>query len=276
MAALDENMNGNDTVARGRQGRNGQLIRLLAKALPGTLFLVAVIAVWKITSLYMPPVLTPSPERVFNRFMTMWSTPGFLDYAARTVMHVVFSVSIAFVLGLAIALTVHFLPLFRSAVYLRLAPFLNAFPGVGWAFLALIWFGINSSSVIFASSAAMLPIAIINIGAGLKELNTEIDEMSYSFTRNTMRRIRLVLLPLMFPYMFATLRLCFGISWQIVLVVELLSGAPGLGSVVSVARQRYWTDMIFSVVALILIVVFVTDRLIFARIQSKLGKTYNV
>jgi NitT/TauT family transport system permease protein len=59
-------------------------------------------------------------------------------------------------------------------------------------------------------------------------------------------------------------------------VVELLCGAPGLGSVISIARQRYWTDMIFAVVALILILVFITDRLIFARLQYKIGKTYNV
>jgi NitT/TauT family transport system permease protein len=239
-------------------------------------FLIVVLSGWQLYSSFMPPVLVPSPLRVATRFFTMWSNPGFLSYAGLTLMHVLASVSIAFVLGLAISLFAYFFPNFGAAIYKRLTPFLNAFPGIGWAFLALIWFGINSRAVIFSSVAALLPLAVINIGAGLRELNAEMMEMSVSFSRNTRRRIGLVMLPMMFPYMFATLRLCFGVSWQIVLIVELLCGAPGLGAVISVARQRYWTDMIFAVVALILIVVFITDRLIFTRLQYKIGKTYHV
>ncbi len=239
-------------------------------------FLLAVFAAWQIYSSFMPPVLIPSPARVADRFISMWSDPGFLSYAGATVLHVLASVSIAFVLGLAVALAAYFFPALQGAVYYRAAPFLNSFPGVGWAFLALIWFGINSKAVIFSSAAAMLPLAIINLGAGLSELNRETIEMSVSFSRQTRRRIGLVMLPMMFPYMFATLRLCFGVSWQIVLIVELLCGAPGLGAVVSVARQRYSTDMIFAVVALILIIVFVIDRIIFSRLQHRIGKTYNV
>lgn len=260
-----------------RPQRAGAPLPLLTPRRAATaLFLIAVLVLWQVYSAYMPPVLIPSPSRVLIRFGELLSGNGYLPYALMSLFHVVASVLIAFTLGVAIAFVGHYYSIFEMAIFGRLSPFLNSFSGIGWAFLALIWFGINSPSVIFASSAAMLPLAIINLGAGLKEMNQEALEMSLSFSRNTQRRIRLVMLPLMFPYMFATLRLCFGVSWQIVLVVELLSGAPGLGAVVSVARQRYWTDMIFSVVALILIVVFITDRLVFARLQSRIGKVYNV
>ena len=265
---------------RGRAAAQAQASRLLkrvnTRSVAVWIFLAALLVVWQLYSSFMPPVLIPSPARVATRFFTMWSNPGFISYAWSTVLHVLASVSIAFVLGLFIALAAYFFPNFQPAIYKRFAPFLNAFPGVGWAFLALIWFGINSQAVIFSSAAAMLPLATINIGAGLRELNREAIEMSLSFSRHRGRRVRLVMLPMMFPYMFATLRLCFGVSWQIALIVELLCGAPGLGAIISVARQRYWTDMIFAVVALILLIVFITDRLIFARLQDRIGKTYNV
>jgi ABC-type nitrate/sulfonate/bicarbonate transport system permease component len=257
-------------------GARSVLRFVTARGVAVCLFLIVVLAGWQVNSSLMPPVLIPSPARVAIRFFTMWSNPGFLSYASATLLHVLASVSIAFVLGVAISLFAHFFPNFQTAVYKRLAPFLNAFPGVGWAFLALIVFGINSKAVIFSSAAALLPLAIINIGAGLRELNADTVEMSVSFSRNIRRRISLVMLPMMFPYMFATLRLCFGVSWQIVLIVELLCGAPGLGVVISVARQRYWTDMIFAVVALILVITFITDRIIFARLQHRIGKTYGV
>ncbi len=240
------------------------------------LFMITVLAIWQGYSLVMPPILIPSPERVVWRFFTMWSTPGFLTYAGMTVVHVLASVFLSFVVGSVIAFLAHFFPVLQLAVYKRAAPFMNSFPGIGWAFLGLIWFGINSRSVIFSASLAMMPLVIINVGAGLRELDRDSMEMAQSFTRSPWRRIWRVMLPMQFPYMFAALRLCFGLSWQIVLVVELLCGAAGLGSVINLARQRYSTDMIFATVLLILIAVFLTDRLIFSRLQERIGKKYGV
>jgi ABC-type nitrate/sulfonate/bicarbonate transport system permease component len=239
-------------------------------------FIVGVLAIWQVYSLFVPPVQVPSPGRVAWRFYTMWSDSGFLLYAGYTLQHVAASVTLAFTLALAIALLVYFFPVLDLAVYGRLAPILNSFPGIGWAFLALIWLGINSQAVIFSATAAMLPLALINIGAGLRELNREAIEMSVSFSRNPIRRVRLVILPMLFPYLFAALRLCFGVSFQIVLIVELLCGAKGLGSIVNFARSRYWTDMIFAVAILILVVVYLVDRLVLARLQDRIGKVYNV
>lgn len=254
----------------------GERWRPARRTIATVLFIVFVLGAWQIYSLFVPPVQVPSPLRVAGRFYTMWSDPGFLLYAGYTLQHVLASVTLAFSLALTIALLVYFFPVLDTAVYGRLAPFLNSFPGIGWAFLALIWLGINSQAVIFSATAAMLPLAMINIGAGLRELNRETIEMSVSFSRSPMRRIRLIILPMLFPYFFASLRLCFGVSFQIVLIVELLCGAKGLGSIINFARSRYWTDMIFAVAILILVVVYLVDRLVLARMQDRIGKVYNV
>jgi ABC-type nitrate/sulfonate/bicarbonate transport system permease component len=231
---------------------------------------------WQVWSQFMPPVLVPGPAQVARRFVTMWSDPGFISFAIASLYHVAAAVFIAFTLGVAIALAVYFHPILKPPVYSRLAPFLNSFSGIGWAFLALIWFGINDSAVIFASSIALLPLAIINAGAGLAELNRETIEMAVSFSRNGRRRTWFVILPMLFPYLFATLRLCIGIGWQIVLTVELLCGSGGLGTIINMSRARYATDMVFAVVVLVLLIVFVSDRLVFARIQARLRGTYAV
>lgn len=237
-------------------------------------FLVAVFAGWQIYSAYMPPVLIPSPARVFERFIELWTDPRYLAYAGASFVHVVVSVAISFTLGVAIALVGHYFSIFDRAIYGRLTPFLNSFSGIGWAFLALIWFGVNESAVVFATSVALLPFAIINTGTGLRELNREMIEMGMSFSRSSPRQIYRIILPMMFPYLFATIRLCFGIGWQIVLTAELLCGSSGLGTLINIARQRFWTDMVFAVAALILIVVYLTDRILFDAIQRRLRRRY--
>jgi ABC-type nitrate/sulfonate/bicarbonate transport system permease component len=128
--------------------------------------------------------------------------------------------------------------------------------------------------VLFAATVALLPFAVINAGAGLRELNQETVEMSVSFSRSRMRRTLLVILPMLVPYLFATLRLCSAIGWHIVPTAELLTGAGGIGTLISIARQRFWTDMIFAIALLDVIMVLVTDRLLFARLQKKMKNYY--
>lgn len=239
-------------------------------------FLLAALALWEVGSRFAPPILIPSPARVATRFVSMWGDPGFLQFAWQSVLHVAAVVALAFTFGVAIALLGHFSAMFRPGIYHRVAPFLNSFSTLGWAFLAMIWFGLNDQAVIFASTLALLPIAIINSGAGLRELDRETLEMATSYSRNRYRQLVRVILPMLVPYLFATLRLCVGIAWQIVLTVELLCGSSGLGTIINLARARYATDMLFAVVALILIIVFITDRVIFANIHRRLRKTYGV
>ena len=260
-----------------RPERAGKLRSLFtARRIAMFLFLAAVLALWQVYSMYMPPVLIPSPQRVLIRFGELLSGNGYLPYALASFRHVVISVLIAFTLGVAIAFLGHYYAIFEMAIFNRLSPFLNSFSGIGWAFLALIWFGVDERAVIFATSVALLPFAIINAGAGLRELNQEILEMGMSFSRSNPRQIYRIILPMLFPYLFATLRLCFGIGWQVVLFAELLCGSSGLGTIINVARLRFWTDMVFAVALLVLIVVYVMDRIIFAAIERRLRSRYEL
>ena len=237
-------------------------------------FVLLVIGAWHVTSLYMPPVLIPGPVRVFSRFMLIWTDTDFLSYALSTIIHVVAAVTAAFTAGVLIVLLAYRFPVVLQAVYSRLAPFLNSFSGIGWAFLSLIWLGVTDSAVVFAVAMALLPFAIINGGAGLAELDQDILEMTTSFSRSHWRKILFVVLPMLLPYLIATLRLCFAIAWHIVPTAELLSGSSGLGTLISVAKARYWTDMIFAVALLNVLMVFITDRVIFVAIQNRLGRAY--
>ena len=53
--------------------------------------------------------------------------------------------AIAFVLGCALAALAHYIRPLRLLIEGRLTPFLNAFSGIGWLFLAILWFGLNDS-----------------------------------------------------------------------------------------------------------------------------------
>ena len=105
--------------------------------------------------------------------------------------------------------------------------FLNAFSAIGWTLLSIMWFGVTSLTVIFAISAVLVPFALVNMSAGLANIDPEFIEMAGSFTRRRLRMFTLVIVPSLYPFIFATLRIMFGVAWKVTLTAELFGGNSG-------------------------------------------------
>jgi ABC-type glycerol-3-phosphate transport system permease component len=82
----------------------------------------------------------------------------------------------------------------------------------------------------------LVPFAIINMREGLANLDGEMIEMAKSFTRSRARRFFKVILPLLYPFIFATIRISFGVAWKVALTAELFGGNTGLGYLLNLAN----------------------------------------
>lgn len=184
--------------------------------------------------------------------------------------------AIAFVMGTCIAILPNLNPISAHFVDQRLTPFLNSFSGVGWLFIAILWFGINSFTVVFAVTMVLVPFAIINLRTGLSEMDTEILELGTSLTRKKLKNFRKLVMPMLYPYAFATLRISFGVSWKVVLTAELFGGSGGMGYMINKARQEFETEIIFALIAYMIVFVIASELLVFKRVQKSLDKRYHV
>jgi NitT/TauT family transport system permease protein/sulfonate transport system permease protein len=117
----------------------------------------------------------------------------------------------------------------------------------------------------------LVPFTIINIREGLIQLNTETIEMSKSFSRSKLKTLRLIILPSLYPYLFASIRISFGVSWKVALTAELFGGNKGLGYLLNLARQDFDTPLILVVILIIVIFVYSIERFIFKPIQNNLA-----
>nr|WP_229582997.1 ABC transporter permease subunit [Paracoccus sp. S-4012] len=191
-----------------------------------------------------------------------------------SVFHVLTSIGISFVIGFALALASNTLWPVRGFIDDRLTPFLNAFSGIGWLFMAMMWFGVTSFTVIFAVTLILIPFAIINIRTGLQELDHEIGELGRSLTRNPVRIFFKLTVPMLVPYLFATLRTSFGVAWKVVLTAELFGGSAGVGYMLNAARQEFDTETIFAVICFIIVFVYLCEVVLFAPIQRRLKRRF--
>ena len=213
----------------------------------------------------------PGPWSVLIRFIEFFSEMDFVIHLIWSLTHILTAIIISFVIGLLLALLPFYLSITKTAIDLRLTPFLNSYSGIGWTLLAVLWFGINDLTVIFAITMVLIPFTIINIREGLIQLNTETIEMSKSFSRSKLKTLRLIILPSLYPYLFASIRISFGVSWKVALTAELFGGNKGLGYLLNLARQDFDTPLILVVILIIVIFVYSIERFIFKPIQNNLA-----
>jgi len=244
------------------------------RQLPLHLFTAAVIALWAALAAFLPAYVLPGPAEVARGLVRFLLAPPMLLHLALSLGHVAAALFFSFLLGSGLALLAHYAPACRLMVHGRIGPFLNAFSGVGWTFVAILWFGLSDATVIFAIAVLLVPFAIVNIGAGLDGLDRELVEMGRSFGRRRGAEFRRIVLPALYPYVFATLRTGFGVAWKVALTAELFGGNAGLGYLVNIARQDYNTPLILVVILLMMAIVYLVDRQLLAPLQARLGRHY--
>jgi NitT/TauT family transport system permease protein/sulfonate transport system permease protein len=240
------------------------------------LFTLGALVLWQLYSMTVEPYVLPGPVPVALRlvdFVTDWSLAkhAFISFA-----HVFSAIAISFVVGSGLALLAHYVSALRLAIHGRISPFLNSFSGIGWTLLAIVWFGVNDVTVVFAITVVLTPFAIINMREGLETLDWELLEMSASFTRNRWREFIHVVLPSLVPFIFATIRISFGVSWKVTLAAELFGGRSGLGYLFNLARQDFDVALILVVIVVIIAFVYGADRLVFAPIQARLRRHHDL
>jgi len=237
-------------------------------------FTVLALLGWWGLSRVLPPYLAPSPLTVLQivgRFVT--ELPLFL-HVASSLAHVGSALLASFVIGSALAILSKEIGFLDVLIRGRLLPLVNAFPGVGWAMLALLWFGLGNFSVLFSIGLVLLPAAIINMRAAIDQVDAELLEMARSFGQSRLRVLRHITLPCLIPLAFATLRINFGTAWKVALTAELFGGGSGLGYLMNLARQSYDTAMIFAIFVIMVALVYGGDRVVFEPAARLLRRVY--
>ena len=253
-----------------RAAKRGRVGRVAA----GHLFTLAFLLAWEAGAHFAPAYLLPGPGEVARRLATFVGSRRDLGHLGASLGHVAAAIAISFVAGSLLAVLPYYWPVFRFAVERRLAPFLNAFSGIGWTLLAVMWIGVNSGAVVFAISAVLVPFALVNMAAGLASIDRETVEMAASFTRRRLPVFSLIVVPSLTPFIFATIRIMFGVAWKVTLTAELFGGNSGLGYMINLARQEFDTATIMAASVLIIAFVHGMDRLVFAPLQARLERHY--
>jgi ABC-type nitrate/sulfonate/bicarbonate transport system permease component len=234
---------------------------------------VALLVAWYFGAKHVQPYLLPSPQSVGSKVLDLLGRdPTLAENTLVSAERVVASVVLALALGSALVIVARYVPVLRGFIVNRFMPFMNAMPALGWAIVGLFWFHVSNSGVVFVEVVILLPFVMINMWEGMKELDNDLLEMTLSFTRNRPRTLIKIILPLLLPYIFASLRISFGTAWKIALFAELFGAPSGLGYLINLAQQNTDSVTVFAAIIIIIGIVFIVQRLVFDQIEKLMFK----
>jgi NitT/TauT family transport system permease protein len=210
---------------------------LSGRILPPLLALASVIVVWWLLySIY--PRLLPSPISTVNEAARLVSDGTFFFHMYQSLRRVFVGSVVAMFLSVGVGIYMGTVVMgerfFQPLVVLGLT-----IPGLMWALIAVMLFGINEISPYFAVTVTIFPMLVINIWAGVKSLDKDLMDMSHVFHFTTWMKISQVILPQLVPNIFAATRYGLGLAWKVVVVVEMFGTSNGVGYQVMKSYQVF-------------------------------------
>jgi NitT/TauT family transport system permease protein len=231
---------------------------------------VVVGAIWEIVAWadIFPHRLFPTLEEVASAFIRLTIAGILPHHAIQTVIRLLTGFTLAGVVGITIGVLMG-----RSRraedIFLPLVSIVAPIPGLAYAPLFLLWFGLgNISAVLLVGFVASFPI-IFNSWTGVKAVKEIWVRSAQSMGADDRRMFRHVILPGALPYILTGLRLGLAQAWRILVAVEMLAAVPwGLGWMIFGAREFLNTDVMMTGISVIAIIGLTLEKLVFQKIED--------
>jgi NitT/TauT family transport system permease protein len=215
-----------------------------------------------------PTRLFPSLEAIAAAFWRLTLNGILPHHALDTLLRLGAGFALAAIAGTVIGLLMGRLH-FAEDCLLPLVSIGAPIPGLAYAPLFLLWFGLgNFSTILLVGFVAAFPI-IFNTWTGVKAVKDIWVRSAQAMGADNPRLFRYVILPGALPFILTGLRLGLAQAWRILVGVEMLAAVPwGLGWMIFGAREFLNMDVMLAGVAVIAMIGLSLEKFVFQRLEN--------
>ena len=216
----------------------------------------------------MPPQLFPGVDKIVTAFVRLTGNGVLAVHALSTLLRLAAGFGLGAVAGVLVGLIMG-----RSRVaedlLVPLVSVGNPIPGLAYAPLFVIWFGLgNLPAVLLVGFAAAFPVAV-NTWTGVRAVKEIWIRSALAMGAPETQLFRKVVLPGALPYVLTGLRLGLARAWRVLVAVEMLTSVSvGLGWLIFGAREFLNTDVMLAGIAVIGLVGLALEKLVFERLEQ--------
>jgi len=273
---------GEKLSAYGRARRQRERSR---KIIRGTIGILTLLMIWQVMSVaydlqqILPPPLAVA-RTIFSTLTLNYEhrwlyganiyehlTSSFLRALSGFTIAAAFAIPLGLLVGRIRAVREYVDPVIRA---------LFPIPGIAWIPLAILWFGLGNTAVIFVVFIAEFFPLYFNTEAGARNINPILVDAARCFGAKRLTLLRRVILPASIPYIITGMRIALGGAWRMIVAAEMLASQSGIGSILMESRYQFRATDLMMAMILISVVGYATERLIVGTLEKKTTEKWEV
>jgi NitT/TauT family transport system permease protein len=226
--------------------------------------------VWTLLSEFVVgDVLLPPPLEIGQDMWEIVRSGAFVDHFWPTITRLTFGFGLALLIGFPVGYLMGTSRWWR-AFFHDMVMVAGSIPGITYAVLALVVFGISVLGPVISVGLVSMPYVAINVAEGLDSVDRNLVTMSTAFERRRGAIVRHVLIPSVAPFAFAGVRLSFALAWKVEQLTEVFGSSSGVGFMIRKEFEDFSISGTLAWVLLFIIFMLLVERLLLTRLERYL------
>jgi NitT/TauT family transport system permease protein len=149
----------------------------------------------------------------------------------------------------------------------------NPLPAIALLPLALMWFGLGNSSLVFVLvHSVMWPMAL-NTHSGFRSVSPTLRMVGHNVGLRGVRYTAAILIPAAFPSILAGLKIGWAFAWRTLIAAELVfgvsSGSGGLGWFIYERKNQLDIGAVFAGLLTVILIGLVVEGILFRWVENR-------
>lgn len=234
-----------------------------------TIFLAA-LAAWEagVKLSGAAPWLYPTPGGVVENLVAGLRGGDYLLALGASFLRIAAGFAIAAAAGTAIGLLLAGSRAARE-VFGPVAVGVQALPSICWLPLAVLWFGLSESAILFVVVLGSLFSVALGVRDGITQLPPLFRRVGQTFGLTRWQQITRITLPGALPAILSGLKQGWSFGWRSLMAGELIYVTRGLGKSLLIGRELNDVNQVCAVMVLIVGFGVLVDRLAFGVVEKR-------
>jgi NitT/TauT family transport system permease protein len=211
--------------------------------------------------------LFPSPGQVVDNLAENFANHTLMAAIGVSMRRVALGYLISLVLGVPLGILLARVQFLADTVG-SLVVGLQSLPSICWLPLALLWFGLNDSAILFVVVMGSFVSICVAVEDGVRNLPPGYVRGARTLGVRGLALYTQVLLPASLPAILTGAKLGWAYAWRALMAGELLFVSVGLGRMLMVGRDLGDMSQVIAVMLVIIAIGLFTDRVVFGNAES--------
>lgn len=217
----------------------------------------------------------PSPFTVINTLVTGFTKGNYSVALLYSFKRLIIGYIIAVILGIILGVVI----ISNKTIDETFGVFilsLQSVPSVVWLPLALLWFKMGETSIIFVVVIGGLWNMIMSTASGIRSVDPILIRCGKNLGYKGIKLFTKIILPASIPHIITGMRMAWAFCWRALMAAEIIGTGHGLGQILMWGRDMGNMSTVLAIMIIIAVTGFITDSLIFRKIELKIFRRWGL